>query len=116
MTHFKIDIQLPLSFNPENGGGKISEDLFFQTYEDLLKLAGGINTNNNPVMGSWINPSDEKRYDDKSIVFTVLVESEDKMTVDNVTKIKELKSYKKILKDRFKQHEIFMVATRCVWL
>lgn len=116
MTHFKIDIQLPLNYNLEDGGGKIPEEFFFETYEELLKLAGGINTANTPILGSWINPSDKRRYNDKSIVFTVLVESEDRMTIKNVTKIKELIDYKEVLKKRFKQHEIFMVATRCVWL
>ncbi|MDD5418142.1 MAG: hypothetical protein PHW96_04660, partial [Candidatus Nanoarchaeia archaeon] len=70
MTHFKVDIQLPLSFNPEDGGGKVPEELFFDTYGDLLKLAGGINSNNTPIIGSWINPKTKRRYDDKSIVFT----------------------------------------------
>ncbi len=52
MTHFKVDIQLPLNFNSEEGGEKIPEEFFFETYEDLLKLAGGINTTNTPVIGS----------------------------------------------------------------
>lgn len=116
MTHFKVDIQLPLKFNPEDGGGKIPEEFYFETYEELLKLAGGINTTNTPIIGSWINPKNKKRYNDSSVVYTLLVESEDKMTIHNASKIKELKEYKAILKKRFKQHEIFMVATRCVWL
>lgn len=116
MTHFKVDIQLPLCFNPEDGGGLISEESFLKTYEELLNLAGGISTSNTPIIGSWINPKDKKRYNDKTVVYTVLVESEDKMTLDKVTKIKELRDYKEILKERFKQHEILMVATRCVWL
>lgn len=116
MTHFKVDIQLPLNFNPEEGGGKIPEESFLVTYEDLLKLAGGINTTNTPILGSWINPSDKRRYDDKCVVYTVLVDSEDRMTIHNATKIKELKAYKETLKKLFKQHEIFMVAIRCVWL
>lgn len=116
MTHFKVDIQLPLNFNSEDGGGKIPEEYFFHTYEELLKLANGINTTNIPVIGSWINPNNKKRYNDKSVVYTILVDSEDKMTINNATKIKELKKYKEVLKERFKQHEIFMVATRCCWL
>lgn len=79
-------------------------------------MAGGINTSNVPIIGSWINPSDKKRYNDKTIVFTVVVESEDKMTITNVLKIKKLIEYKEKLKDRFQQHEIFMIATRCTWL
>lgn len=116
MTHFKIDIQLPLKFNPEDGGGKIHEEYFLKTYEELLLLAGGISTNRTPILGSWINPQDEKRYNDRSIIFSVVVESEDKVTPKNVTKIKELIAYKEKLKERFKQKQIFMIATRCVWL
>ena len=116
MTHFKVDIQLPLKFNKEEGGDLIPEEYFFETYEELLDLAGGINTNKNPILGSWINPSTKKRYDDKTIVFTTVVESEDRKTITNATKIKELIKYKEKLKERFKQHEIFMVATRCTWL
>ncbi len=94
----------------------ISEEYFFKTYEELLNMAGGISTNNTPILGSWIHPKTKKRYNDKSIVFSVVVESEDRMTITNVTKIKKLIKYKEKLKERFKQHEIFMIATRCTWL
>lgn len=116
MTHFKIDIQLPLDYNLEDGGGLIPEDYFFEVYERLLEIAGGISTNKDPIVGSWINPESKIRYNDKTIVFTVLVESEDRMTIRNVPKIKRLMGYKEELKKKFKQHEIFMVATRCTWL
>lgn len=116
MTHFRVDIQLPLKSNPEDGGGKIPEEYFFKTYEELLTLAGGISTSDTPIQGSWICPETKTRYDDKTVVFTVIVESEDRMTAINATKIKELKEYKEKLKERFKQHEILMVATRCIWL
>ena len=45
MTHFKVDIQLPLTYNPEKGkkiGEKIPEDYYFETHEELLKMCGGI--------------------------------------------------------------------------
>ena len=119
MTHFKIDIQLPLTYNLRKGQGvgeKIPEQYFFDTYEELLEKFGGISTNPNPIMGSWIHPKTKKRYNDKSMVFSVVVESGDIMTVTNVPKIKELKEYKETLKVRFKQHEIFMIATRCTWI
>jgi len=116
MTHFKVDMQLPLKFNPEDGGNLIPEESFFQTYEELLELAGGINTTNTQILGSWICPKTKKRYNDKSIVFTIVIESQDIMTITNIPKIKKLIEYKDKLKERFKQHEIFMVATRCTWL
>lgn len=116
MTHFKVDIQIPLKYNPEDGGEKIPEEFYFKTYEELLKIAGGINTTNTPIIGSWINPDNKVRYNDSSVVYTILVDSEDRMTIHKCSKIKELIEYKEILKERFKQHQIFMVCTRCVWL
>ena len=119
MTHFKVDIQLPLNYNPEDGNTKgedIPAEIFLVTYEDLLAIGGGINTTNVPIIGSWIHPESKKRYNDKSVVYTVIISSEDKMTVKNVPKIRELIEYKEKLKERFKQEEIFIVATRCNWL
>ena len=119
MTHFKVDIQVPLTYNPKKGektGEKIPEEYFFETYEELLEMAGEISTSNIQIMGSWLHPETKRRYNDKSIVFSVVVESEDKMTLTNVSKIKKLKEYKEILKTRFKQEQIFMIATRCTWI
>jgi hypothetical protein len=119
MTHFKVEIQLPLNFNPEKGkkiGEKIPPELFHITYEELLGMVGGINTSNVPIVGSWISPKTKKRYNDSSIIFSVVVESEDKMTITNVPKIKELQAYKEKLKERFNQEERFMIATRCIWI
>ncbi|MFH1455758.1 MAG: hypothetical protein ABIF40_02305 [archaeon] len=117
MTHFKVEIQLPLYFNPEKGiREKVPLTLIHETYYGLLDLAGGINVSPQPIFGAWKCPETDKKYFDKCLVFTVLVESEDKMTISNVEKVKQLISYKKVLKKRFKQKEIFMVATRCIWL
>lgn len=119
MTHFKVDIQLPLTYNlekEETTRKSIPAEAFHDTYKELLDMAGGISTNPTPILGSWISPKTKKRYDDKSIVFSVIVESEDKMTLTNITKIKELINYKEKLKERFKQEEILMIATRCVWI
>ena len=111
-----IDIQLPLTYNLEKGKKireKIPEDYFFKTYEELLGIAGGISNSNVSINGSWVNSS-KKRYDDRTIVFSVIVESEDRKTITNIPKIKELIKYKEVLKLRFKQEEIFMIATRCI--
>lgn len=119
MTHFKVDIQLPTRYNSKEGeevGPEIPPQFLWETYNELLTLAGGINTANQPIMGSWICPTTKKTYHDNNMVFSVLVVSEDKMTVMNVPKIQQLQKYKEKLKERFKQEEIFMVATRCSWL
>lgn len=118
MTHFKVDIQLPKRYNPTPEGNreKISEQLFYETYFELLKMAGGIHTSNTSILGSWISPKSNTPYHDESIVFSVLVKSHDMVTITNVPKIKELMDYKNKLKERFKQEDILMVATRCTWL
>ena len=118
MTHFKVDIQLPLTYNPEKDkkiGDKIPEELFLDTYEELLQMVGGISTSKTPLRGSWISQN-KKRYDDRTIIFSVVVDSEDKVNAINIPKIKELQEYKEKLKIRFKQEEIFMIATRCTRL
>ncbi len=118
MTHFWVDVQLPLYYNyVENGKReKVPEEKFYQAYFDLLKIAGGIHTSNIPIMGSWISPKNKKIYHDKNILLRVLVESDDRQTVTNAKKIKKLMRYKKTLKENFQQEDIFMVATRCTWL
>lgn len=107
---------MPLKYNKEDGGEEVPPELFFKTYEELLGIAKGISTNNTPIIGSWIHLKTKTRYNDKTIVFSVVVESEDKMTMKNAAKIKKLIKYKEKLKKRFRQHELFMIATRCAWL
>ena len=96
MTHFKVDIQLPLTYNPEKDkkiGENIPVEYYHETYEELLDMIGGISTSKTAIEGSWISPK-KKRYDDRTIVFSVIVESEDKVTITNVSKIKEIQQYK----------------------
>jgi len=119
MTHFKVDIQLPIKYNIVDGDltrEKVPDISFKRTYDELLEMMSGIHTSNMAIMGSWVCPETKQVYHDESIVFSVLVESEDKKTVTNVPKIKKLREYKQVLKTRFKQKEIFMVATRCCWI
>ncbi len=119
MTHFKVELQLPLRFNPigkTKQGKLIPQNYFYNIYCDLRKIAGGVHTTNLPIMGSWICPKTKKVYNDKSTGFTLIVESGDIATVANVKKLKELKKYKNKLITKFQQESIYMVATRCCWL
>tara|TARA_Y100000310_G_scaffold279484_1_gene298616 strand:- start:217 stop:576 length:360 start_codon:yes stop_codon:yes gene_type:complete len=119
MTHFRIDIQLPLLYNLKKGEierKKVPEKHFLDTYNELLKIAGGVNTTNFPIMGSWICPKTKELHNDKSIVFSILVKSQDRITALKVPKIIKLQKYKEILIERFDQKAIYMVATRCTWL
>lgn len=117
MTHFKVEIQLPLYYNPENGKReKIPDELFYKTYIELFDMVGGIHTSPETIFGAWRHPDTGEKFYDDLIAFNILIATDDKATITNIPKIKEIINYKKILKDRFKQHEIFMVATRCIWL
>lgn len=119
MTHFQVTIQLPLKYNPTESnpeGGKIEESKFKETYNELLDIVGGITINPTPFQGAWIDPNSGIKYDDQNVVWSVLVESEDKISAIKVAKIQELIKYKETLKKRFQQEEIYLVATRCSWL
>lgn len=119
MTHFQVSIQLPLKYNPseENAERKnIEEVKFIQTYNELLDMIGGISINQTPIKGAWVDPTNGIRYDDENRLFSVLVESEDKISALKVKKIQDLVKYKETLKERFQQKEIYMVAVRCSWL
>jgi len=75
MNKLKVEILLPLTYNPEGKeeiGKKIPEYTFHKTYEELLKIAGGVSTNFTPVKGSWICLEDRVRYDDQSVTLMIL--------------------------------------------
>ncbi len=115
MTHFKVDIQIPIEYNLQKGENKrrkIPISDFYETYCELRNIVGGVHFNTTPVIGSWISPKKEI-YDDELYVFTVIVESGDRKTVTNAPKIKKILSYKRKLKTRFKQEEMYILATRC---
>ena len=119
MTHFQITIQLPLKYNATENSAermKIEEYKFKETYDELLVIARGITINPIPLQGTWVNPSNGIRYDDENLMWSVLVESEDKISAIKVPKIQELIKYKEILKNRFQQEEMYLVAIRCSWL
>lgn len=103
MTHYKVEIQIPLYYNPKGRKKKrrkISKQLFYRTYEELFDLAGGIHTTNIPVLGAWKCPKTGRKFYDRCIVYIVLVETEDKMTITNIPKIQELVKYKKVIKKK----------------
>lgn len=65
MTHFKIEIQIPRYYNIIKGDEnreKIPEVLFYDTYHELLELAGGVNTSPNPIIGAWKCPKSGKVF------------------------------------------------------
>lgn len=108
MPQFKVEILLPLRYNREGDeaiGKLIDGKEFHDTYEQLLEKFGGISSYENRVNGSWVSPETKKRYDDESVIFSVVLNSE-----QEVQKIKE---YKEVLKIRFKQEDIFMTSMVC---
>lgn len=118
MTHFKVDIILPLFYNKnhERKRESIPPEPFLTTYQELVKMCGGISFPDHKILGSWISPITNKAYDDENRIFSVVVESHDKVNARNAPKIKKLIKYKQTLNKRFQQEEISMIATRCCWL
>ncbi len=118
MTHYNIEIQIPTQYNPDKNNNRkdIEQFKFHRTYYEILETFGGVNTRDSPINGAWKNPQDNKKYFDKNISYNVLVETKGQKDAQDILAIKKLKKYKNKLKSRFKQEEICMVATRCLWL
>ena len=116
MTHFKVDIQLPRYYNLKKGEKKRNEippNCFFDTYEELIDIAGGVNTSKFQIQGSWVSPQTNERYNDESILFSVLIKSNGKSRIEDIPQLNKIKRYKKKLLKRFEQKAIYMIATPC---
>lgn len=104
-SKFKIEILLPLYYNPDENGvrKKIGDNEFSETYKDLMKQFGGCTIVPNPVSGGWINPDTGTEITDELIAYWVIYEN----TEEN---IEFLKNFKEVLKERFKQEYIMMYS------
>jgi rubrerythrin len=97
LPEIRIDIILPVFYND---GSKIEDSKLLQTRKELTKRFGGCSVLRN-TYGTWIDPSDDKEYNDvNSIFFTIAPKTQD--TEDF------LKEYKETLKARFNQKDIMI--------
>ena len=92
----RYEILLPLLYND---GSKIEKDKFLITNEELVSRFGATTTDSTKIVGRWIY--EDQLYEDKLIRLTIDVpQSEDSDTF--------FRQYKEILKQRFKQIDIWI--------
>lgn len=94
----RYEILLPLLYND---GSKIEKEKFLTTNEELVERFGATTTDSTRIVGRWIYQN--QLYEDKLIRIIIDVpESEDSETF--------FKHYKEILKERFKQIDIWITS------
>ncbi len=94
----RFDIYLPLFYNDKK---PIEKSKFLEVFNELTILFGGSSSEENSILGSWIDPKSGIRYDDENRVYHVVCDD----TSDNVQKMQD---YKEKLKGIFQQEEIMM--------
>jgi hypothetical protein len=94
-NRFRVEILLPLFYNDDT---EIEASKFDQTFDELAKKFKGC-TALTPAQGVWFE--DAKKYKDiNSGLYVVIPNTEES--------IKYFDSYKRVLKKRFKQIDIFV--------
>ncbi len=98
MKLIRYEIYLPLLYND---GTKIEKRKFIDTFEDLVSKFGAATADSTKVVGSWIYK--KQLYKDKLIRFFVDVPYEEDHEIF-------FKQFKEILKERFKQIDIWITS------
>lgn len=94
----RYEILLPLLYND---GSKVEKEKFLTTSEELVERFGAITTDSTRIVGRWIYQN--QLYEDKLIRIIIDVpESEDSETF--------FRRYKEVLKERFKQIDIWITS------
>jgi len=96
----RYEILLPLRYND---GQDVELEKFLQTKEDLLRRFGALTVNPQPVEGDWIQEGIP--YQDVLLKYVVDVE------VDSQEVEEFFRTFKQLLKSRFRQLEIWIVAS-----
>lgn len=94
----RFDIYLPLYYNDKK---PVEKSKFVDVFNDLSMLFGGCSAEENSIMGAWIDPITNIRYDDENRVYHVICEK----THHNIQRIS---SYKEKLKYIFNQEDIMI--------
>ena len=98
MRKRRYEIHLPLKFND---GQPVGEELFYPTREELTAQFRAVSFQPNVIYGTWVHDGD--RYEDELARFVVDVE-------DTPENLQFFVNLKKILIDRFKQIDIYIVS------
>jgi hypothetical protein len=94
----RYEILLPLLYN---NGSKIEKEKFLITNEELVERFGAATTDSTRIVGRWIYQN--QLYEDKLIRIIIDVpESENSETF--------FRQYKEVLKERFKQIDIWITS------
>ena len=94
----RFDIYLPLYYNNKQ---PIEKSNFVDVFNELSNLFGGCSSEENSLMGSWIDPKSNIRYDDENRVYHIICDK----TLDN---IQIISNYKEKIKYLFQQEEIMI--------
>jgi hypothetical protein len=94
----RYEILLPLLYND---GSNVEKERFLITNEELVERFGATTTDSTRIVGRWIYQN--QLYEDKLIRIIIDVpESEDSETF--------FRQYKEVLKERFKQIDIWIAS------
>ncbi len=94
----RYEILLPLLYND---GSKIEKEKFLITNEELVERFGATTTDSTRIVGRWIYQN--QLYEDKLIRIIIdVLESEDSEIF--------FRRYKEVLKERFKQIDIWITS------
>ena len=103
MSQIRVDILLPLYYNPDLNGTRreIEDQKFSDTYDELIFHFGGYSMEKDTVRGEWISDETGLRIDDELRNLWVICE-------DKPAHIDFLVLLKERLMERFDQEEILM--------
>ena len=98
LVSLRFDIYIPLRYNDKK---LIEKSKFLDVFNELTGLFGGSSSEENSIMGSWIDPKSGIRYDDENRIYHIICDN----TADNIQKMQD---YQENLKGTFQQEEIMM--------
>jgi len=97
----KVSFLLPLRYN---NGSRIPDEIWAQTYRDLITNFEGV-TKEERIRGGWIDPIDKVFYEDENSKYWVICE-------DTTTTRKIVNDLKDDFKSRFNQKDILVTISR----
>ena len=98
----KVEILLPLLYNPDNGERKpVEGEKYLETFDQIGGKFPNYTVDNSPLLGKWVNPKTKQKIEDENLSCWIICEQSN----ENMTFFKELKE---TLKQRFLQDDILI--------
>lgn len=103
MTDLKVEVLLPLRYNPDKKGRRkrIEGEKYSKTFAQIAEKFPDYTVDNSPLLGNWVNPKTKKKLSDENMAFWIIC----KQSKANLTFFKKLKG---TLKQRFLQDDILI--------